>query len=80
MPAERVRARTRAPIPVEKTRRVEAAGFYSGVAVRIWASAPKNCEGLRLAMETDERKYNEFSEVSRREQSPCSAGKSNTVA
>jgi hypothetical protein len=24
-------------------------------------SAPKNCEGLRLAMETDERKYNEFS-------------------
>jgi hypothetical protein len=61
MPAERVRARTRAPIPVEKNRRVEAAGFYSGVAVRIWASAPKNCEGLRFAMETDERKYNEFS-------------------
>jgi hypothetical protein len=25
------------------------------------ASAPQNCEGLRLAMETDERKYNNIS-------------------
>lgn len=25
------------------------------------ASAPQNCEGLRLAMETDERKYNNLS-------------------
>lgn len=24
-------------------------------------SAPQNCEGLRLAMEADERKYNNFS-------------------
>ena len=24
-------------------------------------AAPQNCEGLRLAMEADERKYNEFS-------------------
>jgi hypothetical protein len=37
-----------------------SAANYKGCLTANPAS-PQNCEGLRLAMETDERKYNDFS-------------------
>ena len=47
--------------------RVDARNDYQASAVNYKAclasnpAAPQNCEGLRLAMETDERKYNNLS-------------------
>jgi hypothetical protein len=47
--------------------RVDARNDYQTSAANYKAclvanpAAPQNCEGLRLAMETDERKYNNFS-------------------
>jgi len=49
------------------TAKVESRNEYQESAARYKAcltdnpSTPKNCEGLRLAMETDERKYNNLS-------------------
>lgn len=47
--------------------RVDARGEYQASAANYKAclannpAVPQNCEGLRLAMETDERKYNNLS-------------------